>query len=138
MTVYLDTSVILSRFLDQANALPEWGNWDQVWTSVLTRVEYHRCVDRLRLEGFVTDDERVELHTRFVVLWGAAHQIPLTEAILSRAGDPFPTIVETLDALHLASALAAARNIVGTLTFLTHDEQLGRAASAMGLRVIGT
>ena len=137
MIVYMDTSVILSRFLGQSNRLISWGGWEIVYTSVVTRVEYLRTVDRLRLQGAIDDEARVELHARFDSLWRAVCRVPLAEAILTRAEQTFPTVLGTLDALHLASALAARSDESGDLTVLTHDEQLGRAASAMGLRVVG-
>jgi hypothetical protein len=62
--------------------------------------------------------------------------IVLDAAVLERAADPFPTAVGTLDALHLASALAA-RTIEPELVFATHDRELGLAAHASGFRVAG-
>jgi predicted nucleic acid-binding protein len=138
MTVYLDTSVILSRFLGQSNALRAWGEWDKAYVSVLSRVEFHRTMDRLRLEGTISDGERRVLHTHFHALWQATHRVPLSVSILDRAAEPFPTVVGTLDALHLASALAVARLLrKDALVLLTHDEQLGQAAAAEGLQVYG-
>jgi len=137
VTVYLDTSVVLSRFLGQSNALKSWGEWDRAFTSDLTHVEFHRTLDRLRLNGSITDLERVQLSAHFRVLWQTLHRVPLAPTILARAAEPFPTVVGTLDALHLASALAAARADGDNLTVLTHDDQLGRAASAMDLSVVG-
>jgi predicted nucleic acid-binding protein len=137
MIVYLDTSVILSRFLGQPNMLSSWGGWKSAYTSVVTRVEYLRTMDRLRLQGLIDDEARVELQTRFESLWRALCRVPLAEPILTRAAQPFPTVLGTLDALHLASALAARSDIPGEITLLTHDEQLGRAASALGFSVVG-
>ncbi len=137
MIVYLDTSVILSRFLGQSNALPSWGEWTQAFTSVLTEVEYFRTIDRMRLEGQIDDPERVALHRQFNLLWEAMHRISLTPPILDRAADPFPTVLGTLDALHLASALAVIPSLDAPLTFLTHDQQLGRGAEALSLQVEG-
>ncbi len=136
--VYLDTSVILSRFLGQSNALSSWGECKRAYTSVLTRVEYFRTIDRMRLEGQIDDSERVALHRQFNLLWEATHQIPLGDSILSRAADPFPTVLGTLDALHLASALAVIPSLNEDLIFQTHDQQLGRGAEALGLQVEGT
>ncbi|MBT3191982.1 MAG: type II toxin-antitoxin system VapC family toxin [Verrucomicrobia bacterium] len=136
MIAYLDTSVILSRFLGQSNALHKWGDWEKAYASTLTRVEFHRTIDRLRLDGSISDNERVSLHSHFRILWQATHHIPLTQSILDRAADPFPTVVGTLDAMHLASALVVAAG-GDTPTMLTHDQQLARAASAVGLDVSG-
>lgn len=137
MTVYLDTSVILSRFLGQANALRAWGEWDQAFTSELSRIEYFRSIDRLRLENSIDDNDRAALHQHFRTLWKATHRVPLSPSILDRAAESFPTVVGTLDALHLASALAIAQTLEGDFSLLTHDAQLARAASAEGLTVVG-
>lgn len=137
MTVYLDTSVILSRFLGQANGLRRWGGWLRVYTSELTRVEYLRTVDRLRLNGAIEDETAVDLHARFDVLWHTVHRVPLRAEILARAADAFPTVIGALDALHLSSALAARVDCGGDLTLLTHDRQLARTALALGLKTDG-
>lgn len=137
MIVYLDTSVILSRFLGQPNALSSWGDWERIYTSVVSRVEYLRTVDRLRLQGDIDDEVRVALHERFETLWRAVYHVPLASAVLARAASPFPTVLGTLDALHVASALAVRAEIAEALTLLTHDRQLARAALASGLAVEG-
>jgi uncharacterized protein len=136
--VYLDTSVILSRFLGQSNALASWGEWEKAFTSALTRVEFLRTVGRMRLEGQIDDAERVALHRQFNLFWEGVHRILLSSSILDRAADSFPTVLGTLDAMHLASALAAMPSLDEPLVFLTHDPQLGRGAAAFGLQVEGT
>jgi len=60
----------------------------------------------------------------------------MSEAILNRAAEAFPTIIATLDAIHLATALYI-RDAVGLDAFLTHDTQLATAAMAMGFHVQG-
>ena len=137
MTVYMDTSVILRRLLGQPDGMLPWGGWDCVFTSVLTRVEYFRVIDRLRLQGEVDDDERVALQEKFSIFWGASYRVPLADSILARAAQPFSTIVGTLDALHLASALAIRTGGENDMTVLTHDRQLGRAALAVEFPVLG-
>ena len=137
MRVYLDTSVVLGRLLNQANALSSWGSWESVYTSVLTRVEFLRAVDRLRLNGDIDDEERVVLHEAGEVVWEASHRVGISDSVLERASQPFPTAIGTLDALHLATAMEVSRNRVPGLLFLTHDRQLSRAARALGFEVEG-
>jgi predicted nucleic acid-binding protein len=135
--VYLDTSIILSRLLGQSNTLLSWGKWDKAFSSVLARVEFFRTIDRMRLEGQIDDSERVALHRQFNLLWETLHRIPLNTSILNRAADSLPTVLGTLDALHLACALAVIHLINEPLVFQTHDQQLGRGAQALGLQVEG-
>jgi uncharacterized protein len=61
--------------------------------------------------------------------------VELDERIRARAADPFPTLVRTLDALHLASALAV-RTATADLYLATHDRELAIAAEALGFRVL--
>jgi len=137
MTVYMDTSVILRRLIGEPNSLEPWGGWDRVFTSVLTRVEYFRVIDRLRLESKIDDVARVALQESFSIFWQSSFRVPLADSILVRAAQPFPTIVGALDALHLTSALAVRANGENEMTVLTHDQQLGRAAAAVEFSVRG-
>ena len=66
----------------------------------------------------------------------------MSPAVLRRAADPVPTPLGTLDALHLATALLwrdsqEAAPEAG-LVVLTHDAQLGTAATAMGFETRGS
>ena len=137
MNVYLDTSVILSRLLNQPNRLSSWGEWETCYTSVLTRVEFLRSVDRLRLAGSLTDQDRVELQDQFKLVWGATHRVALSQSLLERASAAMPTVLGTLDAIHLVTALLVAESRHVQLAFLTHDDQLAMGARAMGLEVPG-
>ena len=138
MTVYLDTSVVLSWLLHQEPSIEAWGNWNAAYTSELCRVEFHRVIDRLRLTSELDDAERVFLHERFAEFWRSVHRIRVSATILDRASQAHPTVLGTLDAIHLASALfVAERHDGGIAEFLTHDRQLGTAALALGFAVRG-
>lgn len=63
--------------------------------------------------------------------------IRLNRSVLNRASEAFPTQIRTLDAVHLASALLMSGR-VPALRFATHDDELATAATAVGLRVIGS
>jgi predicted nucleic acid-binding protein len=68
----------------------------------------------------------------------AAHwmQLAITESILNRARMPFRGgPVRTLDAIHLASALEA-RAASASLTVLTLDDRMRRAARALGFEIV--
>ncbi len=57
--------------------------------------------------------------------------------VLARAAAPLPTVLATLDAIHLASALVW-REITGEeLIIATNDPALARAARAQGFSVLG-
>ena len=137
MNVYMDTSVILSHLLDQPNQLSSWGVWDTCYTSVLTQTEFSRTVDRMRLVGAVTDLERVRLQEQFKTIMDMVHQVVLSQELLDRACGAMPTVLATLDALHLVTALKVMETEYIQLTFLTHDQQLATGAMEMGLEVLG-
>ena len=137
MNVYLDTSVVLSHLLNQSNRLGSWGEWEACYTSVLTSVEFLRTVDRLRLNGSLSDRERVELQDQFRVVWGATHRVALSQILLDRASTAMPTVLGTLDAIHLVTALQVVESRRVPLVFLTHDDQLATGVRAMGLEVAG-
>jgi predicted nucleic acid-binding protein len=84
----------------------------------------------------IDDAEVVQLRRNIELIHGVLHIIPLSERILARAGEAFPTVIGTLDAIHLATALHI-RDATGIDVFLTHDTQLASAASASGFTVEG-
>lgn len=137
MTVYLDTSVVLRILFREPNPVEAWGKWDRAVSSSLWRVEAQRTVDRLRLSGNLSDGEVADLirDIRIVNETLAIH--PVNERILQRASETFPTIVGTLDAIHLSTALAI-RELEPIDLLITHDLQLGTAARSLGFSVMGT
>ncbi len=137
MTVYLDSSVALRQLLRQQNRLATWGKWTQVYTSDLLRVEVMRAVDRLRLGSLINDDQRVEIVSQIDQMCDGIAMVSLTSKIIDRSCQSFPTVIGTLDALHLSTALLLREINHLELTFLTHDRQLGLAAKSMGFPVEG-
>jgi predicted nucleic acid-binding protein len=136
MRVYLDTSVILRVLLGDAQRTPEWGKWTHAFSSRLWKTEALRTVDRVRLGGKIDDLQVASLRRDIELVDDALHIVPVTEVILARTGESFPTVVGTLDAIHLASALAV-RDSGGLDRLLTHDTQQAIAARSLGLRVDG-
>lgn len=63
--------------------------------------------------------------------------VDVTRTVLRRTAEPFPTPLGTLDAIHLATALAWREASGEALTMATHDKALGMAARAVGLEVVG-
>ena len=105
MIAYLDSSVLLRVVLRQRNALKEWRAIEQGIASALVEVECLRTLDRLRMaEGLQDDDIAVRREAVFRLL-EAIEVIEPTGPVLARAGQPFPTALGTLDAIHLATAL---------------------------------
>jgi predicted nucleic acid-binding protein len=133
---YVDTSVLLRIVLREAGAL-DLRIYDGLVSSELTAVESARTIDRLRLQGTLTGDEAAG-RMRTVSEWLEAIDLVLLRTpVLSRASEPMPMPLGTLDALHLATALIW-RDRMGSLpTMVTHDTALGSAARAFGFEVRG-
>jgi predicted nucleic acid-binding protein len=136
MTVYVDSSVILRILFRGPNPVEVWGKWDSAFSSNLWRVEALRTVDRLRLAGDLSDEDVADLVREIRIVHETLAIYPLSERILQRASESFPTVVGTLDAIHLATALAI-REVEPIDLLLTHDGQLATAARSVGFTVIG-
>ncbi len=137
MIVYVESSVLLRFLLHQPHVLKEWGQWSQAYTSQLTKVEGLRTLDRLRLEAQMTDEEVSHTVQDLSSILDQIDEIELTPSVLEQASQAYPTIIRTLDAIHLSSALLWQKQTRQKMIFLTHDGQLGRAALAVGMQTKG-
>lgn len=138
MIAYLDSSVILRLVLGEPDSLREWPDVDQGVTSSLAEVEVLRTLDRLRFSVPALDPRALagRREAAFRVLEGL-ETVEITRGVLARAGQPLPTPLGTLDAIHLVSAMGW-REQFDDLVFATHDLALSAAARASGFQVIGT
>lgn len=137
MKVYLDTSVVLRVLFREPNPVTIWTKWDKAYSSSLWRVEALRTVDRLRLLHEISDSEVADLVREVQAVHDTLAIHPLDERIMQRASETFPTVVGTLDAIHLATAISV-RESEGIDLLLTHDLQLGTAARSLGFKIMGT
>lgn len=137
MIRYVDSSVVLRAVLGQRGALAGSDEPGHSITSALTRVECLRTLDRLRLEENLSDDEIVRRREAVFRLLGSLVLVDVTPPVLERAAQPLPTVLGTLDAIHLTTALLWQEVEAEPVSFATHDLALARAARACGLAVIG-
>ncbi len=137
MIAYLDSSVLLRVVLGQSNALQEWPAIEGGVVSALVEVECLRTLDRLRSLERLSDDEIAVRREVVYRLLDTAEMIEPTRPVLSRAAQPLPTALGTLDAIHLATALLWREQGHADLVMATHDEALATAAKASGFRVVG-
>ena len=137
MIAYLDSSVLLRVILGQRDALKEWGRVTQGIASALAEVECLRTLDRLRLTEGYTDEVIAERREAVYRLMEAMEVVEITHTVLSRASQPLPTALGTLDAIHLATAMMWKERTATDLSMATHDVALAVAAKANGLRVVG-
>ena len=130
---YIESSALVAALLEQdTEAQAEIREIGRRITSALTAAETARALLRARVTRRISvDEERSALRAlrRF-----ERHCVVLdvTEAVLTRAGRPFPVEpVRTLDAIHLATLelLGEAPQLV---TVVTRDARLARNARALG------
>lgn len=138
MRLYAESSAVLTWLLGEAEegeVRRLLAGAEEVFTSVLTLVETDRVLIRAQVvealgERDVADRRRVLV--RASRRW---HLLQLHEEILDRARHPFPgEPIRTLDALHLASALAA-RAAVPELVVLSLDSSVRRTSIDLGFEV---
>jgi predicted nucleic acid-binding protein len=137
MIAYIDTSALLRIVLREPGALEDLRAYEALVSSELIAVESARTIDRLRIQGSLTTEEAAGC-IRAVNTWlEAIDLVLLRPQVLSRASEPMPMPIGTLDAIHLATALIW-RDRMGPLPEMaTHDPALGAAARTFGFGVRG-
>ena len=137
MIVYLDASVVLRLVLGEAQALTRRQQFGGAVASALTEVECLRTLDRLARLGALSVDEVAQRRMAVYRLIEEVEVVDVNTTVLRRASEPFPTPLGTLDAIHLATAIAWRDSRDEALTMATHDNALATAARAVGLEVVG-
>jgi hypothetical protein len=120
--IYLDTSVALAHLLAEDRVPPERLWRESLVSSRLLEYELWTRIHARRLTRSHGE------HVRALV--GRVTLIELAPAVLSRALEPFPTPVRTLDVLHLAS-LDFLRRQGQSPALASYDQRLSRAARAL-------
>jgi predicted nucleic acid-binding protein len=125
-TAYVDTSAFLKLVVaePESQALGRFlQRWPQRVSAVLLRTEAVRALRRAGYDSYIGAARR---------LLGGMTLIRLDEPLLDRASELDPREMRSLDAVHLAAALAIGPDL-GVL--LTYDERLAMAARHSGLIV---
>ena len=105
MIAYLDTSALLRLVLREPGSLSELRSAETLVSSELLAVESLRTIDRLRISGALSASEASARRVMVAEWLEAVDLVLIQRAVLSRASEPFPTPLGTLDALHLGTAL---------------------------------
>ncbi len=137
MITYIDSSAVLRVLFNHKDAYARFGKWGEAGSSELLRVECNRTLYRLRLEGKISDETLSDYQEVFSDFIKTINIIELNAAVLERSAGPFQTIVGSLDAIHLSTALLWKDERQEDVVMLTHDAQLAVAARAAGLMVAG-
>jgi hypothetical protein len=110
--------------------------------STLAEVEGLRTIDRATRKGThprrkpLLEEQANVARVRLYEMLEMFSRIDLEPFILTRAGQ-LAGPLGTLDALHLATALTWSERTGKASIIATHDPELGLAAAAHGLKVIG-
>lgn len=123
--VYADASALAKLVLDEPDAGP-MRHWfvehERIATSRIGIIETHRAAarkspDRAHVEAILRSVEVVELDP----------------SIARQAQSVGPSTLRSLDAIHLATAMALGGDLDA---FVTYDDRLADAAQAIGLPVV--
>jgi predicted nucleic acid-binding protein len=132
VTLYVDSSALLKRYVDEHDSVAAVGLMatDPVLvTSRLAEVEVRRNLSRL-LEG----EDLVAARRQFQSDLDAFGLVAMDATTCNEAARiAEQTLCRSLDALHLASARRAGERT----TLLTFDHRQAQAARSLGLAVIG-
>jgi hypothetical protein len=128
---------VLRLVLGQPGRLAQWKTLGAGVSSALVEVECLRTLDRFRLTHGLSDQDHARRRATIYAILDELDLVELTRPVLTRASQPMPTSLGTLDAIHLATALLWREQFDAPLTMATHDQELGLAAGAFGFEVIG-
>ena len=138
MTCYIDSSVVLRFLLLNDPEFTRVKDYERAGSSELLLIECSRVLERYRMEALLDDTQLAEVRESMLRLIDGLYIIEMSASIKRRAAEAFPTVVGTLDALHLATALLWREEIRGEmeaeqLSVLTYDRQMETCARALGL-----
>ena len=122
--IYLDTSVALAQLLAEDKIPPKELWRETLISSRLLEYEVWTRIHARRLSASHGENVRT--------LLARVSLLELAPPVLSRALEPFPSPVRTLDALHLAS-IEFLRSRGQDLLLASYDERLTEAAARLGV-----
>lgn len=139
MNVYAESSAVLAWLLGEEageSVRDLLRHADHVTASELTLVECDRVLIRAVQAREIDEGTAADRRARLSTAAAHWHLWQMTSEVLERARRPFPDEpVRTLDAIHLASALAARSLVPGT-ELLSLNERIRRAGKELGFRIL--
>ena len=135
MNLYAESSAVLAWLLGEeegSRVRVVLAGADIVIASDLTLIECHRVLMRAVTLGEITEADAADCRAHLNAAAASWNVLRIGAEIVDRAKQPFPAEpVRTLDAIHLASALAARSAIAG-LELLSLDGRIRTAAGQLG------
>ena len=134
--LYVETSAILAWLFGEAaikDVIRAMNAAEVVVTSVLTIVEAERAIHRAVARRLIKEPSAHKLRGLLAQERSKWITMSLTTDVLTRAGRAFPVEpVRTLDAIHLATALAFGEAFPD-LTMLALDRRIRDNATSLGI-----
>jgi predicted nucleic acid-binding protein len=138
MNLYAESSAVLAWLLGEETGRSVRNvlqHTEIVMTSDLTLIECDRVLIRALTTGEIDEAAVADRRAHLNAAASHWHLWRVSPDIVERARLPFPAEpIRTLDAIHLASALAA-RSAVPGVELLTLDDRIRRAAKQLGFQV---
>lgn len=138
MNIYAESSAVLAWLLGEAAASrvrEVLRRAELVMASDLVLIECDRVLIRAITLGEIDEGTAADRRAHLNAAAAHWHLYRLTLDIVDRARRPFPAEpVRTLDAIHLASALAV-RSTIPSVELLSLDDRIRRAGEQLGFRL---
>lgn len=129
--IYVDTSATVKRLFPEEDSqrlkaafVNAGQRGDQLVASALTRIELSRTILRRRSSLVVAGDQAYREAMQGIAV------APMTDVVVELARAIDPPLLRSLDAIHLATAVA-----VGADELWTYDDRLADAATTAGIAV---
>jgi len=125
---YLDSSAFLKLVVAEAESRAlkgRLGEWPDRASSALLRTEVVRALLRSGNESQIVNARR---------LFKSLHLIRIDEPLLDQAGDLGPSVLRSLDAIHVATALSIGTQLEVAITY---DSRQREAFESVGIEVLG-
>lgn len=126
--VYLDSSVVLAKLLAENRIPPDFLWREPLISSRLLEYEVWSRIHARQLTNTPTLSERTRQLIDLVQL------VELSPQVLTRALNPFPNPLRTLDTLHIAT-IEYLRGIGNDVKLASYDERMLAAARALHILV---
>lgn len=134
MVAYLDSSALLRYILLGDLGMRHAMGFPRMASCELLEIECRRAMSRCRLQNELDDAALVLAMERLDRTLEMVDLVELDVGVKRRAIGFFPVIVKTLDALHLATALALAEaEEPGGVQVFSYDRAMNLCARALGL-----
>lgn len=130
MPWYVDTSAFIKLAVDEdlTGEMRTWAGTEEtrtgaLWSSDLLRTEALRAARRVSSDAVEATRDRLD-RMAFIAL---------TTDVFQQAAELDPAVLRSLDAIHLAAALALGDDLDGVVTY---DERMLAAAHALGIATL--